>query len=257
MAASDNRPPWFPCQATPLLGALQAMKPHIGYTYWIVCLRIYETGGPCRDTIEALARRTGYSKRVVSNALDVLFRQEKLKRDGDGMMNDYCREVLAEIEARRDSASRVGSLRANRRWEKSKKNQRNGNASCIASAMHSDAQLQLQVTEEERTPPIGGVVGERKTKAGTPLVRVPDGFALTVADLEYASEHGFDRRAAQRLFESFMDHHRSRANKRAGDLGWRLSWKEWVRNEVKFAQRRNGNGSYPARRTFADIARGG
>lgn len=65
----------------------------------------------------------------------------------------------------------------------------------------------------------------------------------TVAGLEYAAEHGFDRKAAYELAGAFQDHHRSKGNRLAD---WNAAWRMWVRNEVKF-NRRRPNGSGPDR----------
>lgn len=112
--------PWFPCEQGKLLGALAAMKPHVGYTYWIVCLRIYDVGGPVADSLDAIARRTGYNKRVVSDALDTLFRSGKLVREGDSIMNPYAREILDDMAQRRTIAVASGHRGASGKWKNGK-----------------------------------------------------------------------------------------------------------------------------------------
>jgi hypothetical protein len=149
MAMADDRLPWFPCEHGKLLGALSAMKPHVGYTYWIVCLRCYEVNGPCPDSLDALARRTGYSKRVVSDALDVLFRAGKLIRDAAGIINPYAAKVMDEMRARRGRLSRSGKEGAIRRWEKVEQNQRKANGEAnghpIPRPMAFDAHARVDV----------------------------------------------------------------------------------------------------------------
>jgi hypothetical protein len=140
----EDRLPWFPCYPSKLLGALAAMNPDEGYVYWIVCLRIYETGRPCCDSVEALARRSGMNKRRVSEALDLSFRAGRLVRDGDGIMNPFTAEVMSEAEAFRKGKSRAGKEGARVRWEKDPKNQRKGDGTANAPAQAKNGHLHLQ-----------------------------------------------------------------------------------------------------------------
>lgn len=141
---ADNRLDWFPCYPSKLLGALSAMKPSEGYVYWVVCLRIYEVGGPCRDTLEALARRTGFNRRVVSDALDVCFRSGKLIREGDGITNPFAVEVMADSRSlleKRKTAGRAGGIRS---AEKRQVNQRNDPSTAAAKPQQTSTHLQEQ-----------------------------------------------------------------------------------------------------------------
>lgn len=148
----EDRLPWFPCEPLKLLEALTAMKPHVGYTYWIVCLRCYDVGGPCPDSLDTLARRTGYSKRIVSDAIDVLLAGGKLVRETGGIVNPYAIHVLDEMRARRGRRSAAGKEGANRKWEKSDKNQTHGDgiATQSPSNCHPHLQLQLQVKGKKK-----------------------------------------------------------------------------------------------------------
>jgi hypothetical protein len=141
---ADERLPWFPCEPSKLLGALSAMAPHVGYTYWIVCLRCYETGGACPDSLDALARRTGYSKRVVSDALDALFKTGKLVREAAGIGNPYAAKVIQEMRLRREGHVASGRRGGNQRWEKAKGKQRKRPSHPIDSPLANDSYLHLQ-----------------------------------------------------------------------------------------------------------------
>lgn len=94
-----ERLPWFPCYPSKLLGAFAGMRPDEGYVYWIVCLRIYEVGGPCPDTVDALARRSGMNRRRVSDALALSFAAGRLVEVEGGIMNPFAEEVLSDMEA--------------------------------------------------------------------------------------------------------------------------------------------------------------
>ena len=114
--------PWFRCFPSKWLGALAAMKQDEGYLYIIVCFRIYEVGGPCADTLDALVLRSHMNKRRVSDLLDKLFRAGKLIRTSTGIMNPFAAEVLAEMEQFRETRSRAGLRGAQQRWKKVSKN---------------------------------------------------------------------------------------------------------------------------------------
>lgn len=149
---SNERLPWFPCYPSKLLGALSAMKPTEGYVYWIVCLRIYEVNGPCADSLDALARRTGYNRRIVSDALDRLFRAGKLLRNESGITNPFAEDVLAESTAlhkERVRSGREGGLRA---AEKRKKNQPKTGSQAIGKEEPARTHLQVHLQEDSRVP---------------------------------------------------------------------------------------------------------
>lgn len=148
----EERLPWFPCEPKKLLGALQAMKPHVGYTYWIICLRIYEVCGPCTDGLDAIIRRTGYSKRLVADALDTLFRLGKLVRTPGGIINPYATGILEEMRHRREGHIRSGKKGANQRWEKTIQNQSNGHGLAMATPSSGDTQLHLQIDSRRKIP---------------------------------------------------------------------------------------------------------
>jgi hypothetical protein len=129
----DKNLPWFPCFPSKWLGALSAMQPMEALVFVVVCLRIYEVNGPCSDTVEALARRTGLDNRSVSKSLGRLFENKKLfKRDG-GMMNLFAEKILADRSINKYGKNKHG-------WKKDQLNQQN-----------DDAQLHLQVTDTKES----------------------------------------------------------------------------------------------------------
>lgn len=120
------------------------MKPSEGYVYWIVCLRIYEVGGPCLDSLDALSRRTGLNRRVVSEALNCCFQTGKLVRQGDGIINPFAAEVMADSRSlfeKRKNAGREGGLRS---AEKRKQNQSEAPSKPQANVHQPSTHLHLQ-----------------------------------------------------------------------------------------------------------------
>jgi hypothetical protein len=166
---ADDRLEWFPCYPSKLLGALSGMKPSEGYVYWIVCLRIYEVGGPCRDTVDALARRTGFNRRIVSEALDACFRAGKLIRDGDGISNPFASEIMADSRSlieKRKNAGREGGLRAS---EKRKQIQSEIPSKATAKPQQNGTHLQ----EQDSLFPNGNrAIAAKPPKAEKPLTKL-------------------------------------------------------------------------------------
>lgn len=246
---TDDPMPWFPCLPTKLLGALSAMKPHVGYTYAIVMLRMYEVGGPCHDSLDAIARRTGYTKRVVSDALTILTAGEepKLYREDGGWMNRMVRETLDDMAFRREARQASGREGGRQTSKKRQSNQRKGGSNATDSLPLCSTQLQLQIQD---SPPYGGeraaaeAVPIAKRDRKKPTTSLPDEFPMTQVDVDYAAAHGFRGQRAQTMFEQFCDYHRSRGNRMAD---WRAAWRTWVRNEVKFDAKNGPRGGIPAR----------
>lgn len=143
--------PWFPCYPSKLLGALSGMKPDEGYLYWIVCLRIYETGHACRDTIDALVRRSGMNKRRVNIVLESLLAAGKLVRQDNGIMNPFASEVMAEANAIRETRKIAGKNGASRRWEKTKEKQSPLDSKANADPIANDGHLHLHLQEQKES----------------------------------------------------------------------------------------------------------
>lgn len=133
--SSNDGFPWFPCYPTKLLGALAGMKPHEGYLYWIVCLRIYEIDGPCSDSTDALVRRSGLKKALINSALECLFKSGKLVKTSCGIMNPFAEKVL---ESRKLPRSKIKSGDS-RLKKKDEMNQSNG-----------ELHLDIEVDSEKR-----------------------------------------------------------------------------------------------------------
>lgn len=140
---TDDRLPWFPCYPSKLLGALAQMRPAEGYVYTIMLLRIYESGGRCADSLDAISKRTGYTRRVVSEMLDLLFRSGRLVRVEAGISNPVAEVVMAESRALHDerkSAGREGGLRS---AEKRKANQSVWSSKAAPPPQQNPTHLQL------------------------------------------------------------------------------------------------------------------
>jgi hypothetical protein len=144
-----ERVPWFTCYPDRLLGALASMQPSVGYTYVVMLLRIYECGGACPDSLDAITKRVGHNKRIVSDALDNLFKAGRLHRAAEGIRNPVADRVLAEQKEFLERRKRSGQRGAFARWKKPEQKQQKANGKTNANAMRDDGYLPLQVPEQE------------------------------------------------------------------------------------------------------------
>lgn len=198
---------WFPCYPEKLLGALSAMQPHEGYVYWIVCLRIYEIGGPCGDSIDALSRRTGYRRKVVEDALTLLLRSGKLVRTEAGIINPFAESVLAERVEFRTRAKNRASAGGKKRAEKIKQKQQNGSAtSTIKQAPSSAKTCTVTVVEGTQEVP--------STTTGPEGAMAPSAAAAAAPAKQEAPDARVFRRGrevlgknAGGLIRRLLDHH--------------------------------------------------
>jgi hypothetical protein len=128
---------YFPCEFTPLLATLAGMGAVEQHVYLIILLRIYESGGVCRDSARALGMRTRRKPAAVQRAIDYLVGSGRLVDDGTGgFSNPKCDKVIARITAYGLQRTHIGFLGG----KKTQENQRNRQA----GASH------LKRKEEER-----------------------------------------------------------------------------------------------------------
>ncbi len=146
----NERLPWFHCYPTKLLGALAGMSPDQQLVYVIMLLRIYEVRGPCPDTLDAIARRTGINKRRASDALDALFRSGKLKRVADGIINAYAERVLEYGDEEHERRVRAGSEGGRRAAENRKGKQPPPHRTAALEVCQEDSKEEKK--EERKTP---------------------------------------------------------------------------------------------------------
>lgn len=233
---AKDRLPWFPCYPEKLLGALAGMPPDAGYVYTVVLLRTYEVAGPCPDSAAVLARRTGLPERRVLKALDWLIDQRKLAPSDRGFVNPYAAEVLADVDAHRNSLSTAGKKGATTRWGKSKQKQRNDHGEANATEIPNDGYLHLhqhkQVDSENKKEP-----APRKS-AGASL---PSDWAADHLDHAYAIKLGLSVAEAESCAEDMRLWARGNANRAVGrKADWRSTYHGWMRREAPKIIRQRG-----------------
>jgi uncharacterized protein YdaU (DUF1376 family) len=148
-------------------------------------LRIYESGGACPDTLDAISTRTRLNKRVVSGALDELFRETRLVRESDGIANPKATKVIAEsrelFKKRKIASQKAGFASAEKRKEKQ------GNVATSRSTDEPQTSTHLHLQEqdslfstENRVPDSGSRTSatkpERRQAAASPVSDWPVDF---------------------------------------------------------------------------------
>lgn len=223
----------FECHPGKLLGALAGMPPHVGYVYVTVLLRIYESGGPCMDPVEAIGRRTGYDKRKTADALNQLCRSGKLFRpEGGGLMNP---QAQAYLDAHAASVKRPGPQSPNRRGENPQSIQQTDQPTAGQAADSTYIQSQLFDS--------GDSTGRDSEQVALPVARAkrvktrtkfPTDFTLDATGYAVAERAGIRGQQARALFERFKDFHTAKGNLMAD---WPAAWRTWVSNEIKWNNR--------------------
>ena len=234
-----ERLPWFKCYPTKLLGALAAMKPMEGYVYWIVCLRIYEVGGPCADTLDALTRRCGTTKRRVSDALDSLFKAGKLERKPEGISNPFAERVLDDSRTLSQKRSNATAGAVEQRAEIPQQNQ------------NSEGLFDTRLIHQNG-PDIDSRSNRRKNSSSRYSARhpMPEDWNPTEKGILYARERQFSDAKISVMVRACRDYHLKHGTLIAGEVGLAATWRTWCDNEVKFSKERS-NG-YRGSRTLQD-----
>jgi hypothetical protein len=223
------------------------MKQDEGYLYIIVCFRIYEVGGPCADTLDALVLRSHMNKRRVSDLLDRLFRAGKLIRTAEGIMNPFASEVLAEMEQFRETRQRAGLRGAQQRWKKDEQKQQSDDGTAMCLPMANDSHLHLHKTlfpletlTDCESLPSSTVVGASRRRAARATMR--EDWEPTGTGFQYARDLGFAPEKISTLVRACRDYHLKHGTLIAGDVGLAATWRTWCNNEIKFAKERQQNG---------------
>jgi len=274
MIPKDDRYRWFPCDSSRLLGALSGMTPEEGYTYVVTLLRIYDVEGPCPDTPEQLARRTGLPVKKVRRALEHLTtahaagKQPKLRKTEAGFINDFAATILETRVKKKTRASIHGKTGAAARWGKDKENQRPPDRVGMPTLPLGDAELELEGEDRVRvrkikSRPLAGTEGApKKTKTAKPRGEpLPEDWKPDEDLVRYGLETvGLTREqvlagAVEMKDWALANAHREIAYK-AGERGWRAAFQRWLRQNKNDLQRTGSGARGPGtgRKSMAQIA---
>lgn len=70
--------------------------------------------------------------------------------------------------------------------------------------------------------------------------RIPDDFAITNGDFDWALAEGMDGSQVWRETEKFIDYWRTIPGAKGRKLDWSLTWKNWIRRALEDRPRQNG-----------------
>lgn len=170
-----ERLPWFRCRPGALLGAISGMSPEAGYIYTVLLLRIYEQGGPVAETGETLARRTGFTKKRATAALEWLIEAGRVRIERDGRLDsDSTHAELAHQVERREKAARSGRYSAEKRvfakyenqeiagskFERQKTQQNQQNEATDVQLRARAIEIEIE-REKKEAPPLSSIVSNK------------------------------------------------------------------------------------------------
>lgn len=84
--------------------------------------------------------------------------------------------------------------------------------------------------------------GGSRSRAPTQGTRIPEDFSLTDERLYCAISKGLSRSEAEEELEKFLDYWRAVPGQKGRKADWDATWRNWVRNAVKFRQPPKHNG---------------
>ena len=146
--------------------------------YIVMLLRIYESGGACPDTLDAISTRTKLNKRVVSGALDELFRETRLVRESDGIANPKATKVIAEsrelFKKRKIASQKAGLASAEKRKEKQ------GNDATSRSTDEPQTSTHLHLHRQDSLFPNGNSAPPKVPKSNpkVPKSKIPSALEI-------------------------------------------------------------------------------
>lgn len=217
--SKEDRFDWFPCEPTRLLGALAGMKSPKKLTYLILILRIYENGGVCTDNLDSIALRTGYNKRVVTDAVAELCKEGRLYYAEDGFRNPKADTVIADSIALRERRKCAGEKGGKRAAEKNKQIQQKEGSKATANEQQSNTHLQLQeqdslFSNENRVP--ASPSKPVPSKVAKPVVEVEpdDGWPADHVDQFWQAFPPFRREGKRKVGEKLAKIRRDKT------IGW-------------------------------------
>ena len=220
-------PPHFDCEPEKFLNALAAMKPHVGYTYVIVCFRIYETGRPCTDSPDVLATRMNMNVRWVKDAIHQLVKCGKLVRIGDngenGLMNPFAAGKLAEatlINQENLGGASQHPPQTHHPMPPTKNGVKSTNGLGTAFAL----------TADKKTDSNTDSVAATKTT-------ISDVWTLSEKNRITAAEAGFPHPKIAQMETAFRTYYCAPGRRLPSDR-IDVAWSKWVSNEIEFARSR-------------------
>ena len=214
MMRDSERLPWFPCEPGPLLGALAGMRAPKQLVYLTILLRIYENGGACPDTVDALATRMRLNRKVVTESMDELVREGRLFVTDDGIRNPKADRVMESTITLREKRKRASAKAGSASAEKRKENQQTNSTKRCEIVDQPSTHLHLHKQEEDSLFSI-----ENRVPGSDPESDKPKVAALPLSDwpADYREQFwsGFPRKTEKKSAMAKLD-----AIKKSGLIPW-------------------------------------
>jgi len=199
------------------------MKSAKKLVYLILILRIYECGGGCPDSIDALAVRVGMNKRVTSEALEELFREGRLLRGEGGIRNPKADAVIAHSMALHERRKAAGANGGKAKAEKTKEYQQNGSSPATPELQPNPPHRHLQeqdslFSNENRVPASKPKPAKPKVVVKPAADPVDDGWPADYLEQFWNAFPPFRRTAKDAVGKKLA------AIRKAGNVTWSTLW---------------------------------
>lgn len=99
-----------------------------------------------------------------------------------------------------------------------------------------------EVGRQSATEPSGEPSVNRSRSRSTQGTQIPEDFSLTPDRLKFALSKGLTQPEAEEELEKFIDHWRGVPGQKGRKSDWDATWRNWVRNALKFRQPPKHNG---------------
>lgn len=255
---SRERLPWFKCYPSKLLTAIAGLEPDESLLYITVLLRIYESGGPVKDTLKVLCRRTGLPEKRGAVAFESLCESGKIRLLETGEIDsETTHQHLEERADLINSAKKAGKTSAEKRTEKSKQYQENdatGVAIVVngASTTKTKTKIETESKEEKESPngdsqkpglqllSVDPEPKQKPAKKQRSRTRIDAEAQPNEKDRQEATGAGMSADEFRFEWRRFRDHHLKEGSLMAD---WPAAWRYWISNWIKFsAKGRPGSG---------------
>lgn len=226
--------PFIPFYTSDFLGGTGGMTASTKGVYITLLCLIYEQEGPLSQRWEALARRCGCTLPAFKRAVSDLQDDGKIDLIDGMIWSSKCEKHMAQRRERSISAKAA----AEKRWQKAKENQCEGDANALRGQCkpEPEPEIDTNVSIVAASP--------AKTKRRKPSKQMPDDWTPDQATaLRLKDQHNLTNDDLQFCYEQFRDDAHAK-DKRFAD--WNRAFATWVRNSVNWGQigpgsKRRGN----------------
>ena len=263
---------WYKCFPSDFLNGTRGLTLEENGAYRTIVDLIYDRGGPLPDDERWVASHMNVSTRKYRSLRDNLIDKEKIRLIDGFITNDRCDRELglaqAEHDARVEAGRKGGETRAENlsveidgkqvqsefgvfsdpelgaklsgeRTEKVSKNKEPPQAKTKPGSSILDARGYI---EEENKKKNDKKEKEKITGVQNRGTRIPADWTPDKNGVAYARERDYSNFQIMSLVDDFKDYWLAKAGATAVKKDWNAAWRTWIRNDIKFKNRKPTKG---------------